>query len=144
MSGPDASDWDSASTTSRRTLPGRRVASPGVEELPEGSTPSPIPQPSAQDQDQEQDTITAVPPASDKKESPLPSPRSLTSRSFTRSLPPPQPRARKGLPQKPGSEEGKEPWDLSCPCYLVFFYKVIKQHCIFPIQVSRSLSLSLT
>ncbi|XP_028307523.1 ankyrin repeat domain-containing protein 26 isoform X3 [Gouania willdenowi] len=33
----DASDWDSASTTSRRTLPGRRMTSPGHEDFLEGS-----------------------------------------------------------------------------------------------------------
>ncbi|TMS05655.1 Ankyrin repeat domain-containing protein 26 [Larimichthys crocea] len=36
----DASDWDSASTTSNRTLPGRRKASPVLEEFPESSNPS--------------------------------------------------------------------------------------------------------
>ncbi|XP_078139397.1 ankyrin repeat domain-containing protein 26 isoform X2 [Centroberyx gerrardi] len=108
----DASDWDSASTTSRRTLPGRRMASPGVEEVPECSTPS--------IQEQEQEIPAAAPPApqrsisSDKRMSTLPSPHALTSHSPPQTLPlplpHPQPRARKMVPQKPESEEESD-WD---------------------------------
>ncbi|KAM3870152.1 LOW QUALITY PROTEIN: ankyrin repeat domain-containing protein 26 [Diretmus argenteus] len=100
----DASDWDSASTTSRRTLPGRRMPSPGVEELPECSTPS--------DQEQEQEIPVAAHPTAqksvslDKRMSTLPSPPALTSHSAPQPLPHPQPRARKMVPQKPESEEG--------------------------------------
>lgn len=90
----DASDWDSASTTSKRTLPGRRMASPG-HEFPECSHPS------VKELD-EDDTPTA----------PLTPQRVNNSNKTLHSTPPqpvphPQPRARKMVLQKPESEEGK-------------------------------------
>lgn len=82
----DASDWDSASTTSKKILPGRRLASPGPE-FPECSHHS------VKKQD-EDDTPTAPQTPQRSIKSPQPAPY-------------PQPRARKMVPQKPESEEGK-------------------------------------
>ncbi|XP_062316977.1 ankyrin repeat domain-containing protein 26 [Osmerus eperlanus] len=110
----DASDWDTASTTSRRTLPGRRVPSPGAEQLPEAF---PVPLPEAQEQD-----APPVPPPGQRSSRnsggrsspadtpPLPIPRSSTPRSPGLSLPCPQPRVRKTLPQRAESEEDSD-WD---------------------------------
>ncbi|XP_067357962.1 ankyrin repeat domain-containing protein 26 isoform X3 [Channa argus] len=95
----DASDWDSASTTSKRTLPGcKMAASPGFEELPENSN-SPV---------KEQDECIAP-------EAPLKPQRFLSSDKKLPSTPPhdlphPQPRARKVLLQKPDSEEESD-WE---------------------------------
>lgn len=90
----DASDWDSASTASKRTLRSRRLASP-VHELPECSHPSVKEQ-------EENNTPTA----------PLTPQRSNNSSKFLASTSPqpaphPQPRARKMVLLKPESEEGQ-------------------------------------
>ncbi|XP_069018039.1 ankyrin repeat domain-containing protein 26 [Embiotoca jacksoni] len=93
----DASDWDSASTTSKRTLPGRKMTSPGLEEFPECSH-SPV-------MEQNEDPAPAAPLTPQRSFSPdkrLPSTPSL-------SAPHPQPRARKMVLQKPESEEDLEP-----------------------------------
>ncbi|KAM6926909.1 ankyrin repeat domain-containing protein 26 isoform 2-T3 [Lycodopsis pacificus] len=94
----DASDWDSASTASRRTLPGRRMPSPGLEEVPECSYP-PV---------KEQDE--GIAPAA-----PLIPQRSINSDKTMPSTPlqpgpQPQPRVRKMVPQKPDSEEESD-WE---------------------------------
>uniref|UniRef100_A0A3P8VH28 Uncharacterized protein n=1 Tax=Cynoglossus semilaevis TaxID=244447 RepID=A0A3P8VH28_CYNSE len=83
----DASDWDSASTTSRRTLPGRKIASPIHDEIPES------PDPTNKEPDED---VTPVTPQrsnnSDISSSPQP-------------LPHPQPRARRLVLQKSESED---------------------------------------
>ncbi|XP_036962750.1 ankyrin repeat domain-containing protein 26 isoform X2 [Acanthopagrus latus] len=91
----DASDWDSASTTSKRTLPGRRMASPGLEEFPEWANPS------IKEQDDDIDLATTLTPqrSSEKPSSTPPQP-----------VPHPQPRARKMVLQKPESEEESD-WE---------------------------------
>ncbi|XP_078113573.1 ankyrin repeat domain-containing protein 26 isoform X2 [Sander vitreus] len=102
----DASDWDSASTTSKRTLPSRRMPSPGLEEFPECSSPSV----------KEQDEVIA--PAA-----PLTPQRSINSNKTMPSTPPqpapqPQPRARKMALQKSESEEESdcEPDNVASSC----------------------------
>ncbi|KAF7224002.1 transcript variant X7 [Nothobranchius furzeri] len=88
----DASDWDSASTTSKRTLPGRRTVSPGLEELRHDSKLC--------NKDQEGDAVPASTP-----------PRSLGSDNTpSKPAPQPQPQARTMLLQKAESEE-KSDWD---------------------------------
>ncbi|XP_034541218.1 ankyrin repeat domain-containing protein 26 isoform X6 [Notolabrus celidotus] len=96
----DASDWDSASTTSKRTLPGRRIASPGLEEFPECTNP-PV-------KEEDEDVAPAAPPTPQ---------RSITSNKSlpgtpTQSVPQPQPqpRARKLVLQKPESEDESD-WE---------------------------------
>ncbi|XP_041651045.1 ankyrin repeat domain-containing protein 26 isoform X7 [Cheilinus undulatus] len=89
----DASDWDSASTTSKRTLPGRRMPSPGIEEFPECSNP-PV---------KEEDEDVAP-------EAPLTPQRSINSKEIPQPGPHPQPRARKMVLQKPESEEESD-WE---------------------------------
>uniref|UniRef100_A0A1A7X1G3 Ankyrin repeat domain 30B n=1 Tax=Iconisemion striatum TaxID=60296 RepID=A0A1A7X1G3_9TELE len=90
----DASDWDSASTTSKRTLPGHRMASPGLEELRHD--------PKLSNNDQEGD---AAPVAASTL------PRSFGSDNTpSKSAPQPQPRVRTML-QKPESEEDSD-WDV--------------------------------
>ncbi|XP_056243415.1 ankyrin repeat domain-containing protein 26 isoform X9 [Seriola aureovittata] len=94
----DPSDWDSASTTSKKTLPGRRMASPGLEEFPECTDPS------VKEQDED------VTPAA-----PLTPHRSISSNMKLFSTPPqliphPQPRARKMVLQKPESDEESD-WE---------------------------------
>ncbi|KAM7397044.1 hypothetical protein PAMP_020042 [Pampus punctatissimus] len=97
----DASDWDTASTTSKRTLPGRRPASPGIEEFPECSNSSV----KEEKEEEEEDISPAAPPTpqrslnSDKKQPSTP-----------QSVPAPQPRARKMVLQKPESEEESD-WE---------------------------------
>ncbi|CDQ75965.1 unnamed protein product [Oncorhynchus mykiss] len=106
----DASDWDTASTSSRRTLPGHGVPSPGGEELrEEASSRSPVPLPAVQEQ--EPDALIAERSGPEEKrhflsERPLPlaSPRSLTPQTQ------PQPCARKMLLQRTESEEDFN-WD---------------------------------
>ncbi|XP_032379301.1 ankyrin repeat domain-containing protein 26 isoform X5 [Etheostoma spectabile] len=102
----DASDWDSASTTSKRTLPSRRMPSPGLEEFPECSSPSV----------KEQKEVIA--PAA-----PLTPQRSMNSNKTLPSTPPqpapqPQPRARKMVLQKSESEEESdwEPDNVASTC----------------------------
>ncbi|XP_074490083.1 ankyrin repeat domain-containing protein 26 isoform X7 [Sebastes fasciatus] len=102
----DASDWDSASTTSKRTLPGRRMPSPGLEEFPECSYPSV--------KEQEEDIAPAAP---------LTPQRSFNSNKTLPSTPPqpqpqPQPRSRKMVLQKPESEEDSdwEPDNVASSC----------------------------
>ncbi|XP_068168753.1 ankyrin repeat domain-containing protein 26-like [Antennarius striatus] len=80
--------------TSKRTLPGCRMASPGLEEFPERSDPS----------EEAQDKDDAVSP-------PTKPPRSISS--IQRLLSPPRqpaPRVRKTAPQKPESEEESD-WE---------------------------------
>nr|XP_046249237.1 ankyrin repeat domain-containing protein 36A isoform X2 [Scatophagus argus] len=97
----DASDWDSASTTSKMTLPGRRMVSPGLGEFPES--------PSQSVKEQVEDIAP---------EAPLTPQRSSTNsvKSLPSSppqpvpQPQPQPRARKMVPQKPESEEESD-WE---------------------------------
>ncbi|KAI4825374.1 hypothetical protein KUCAC02_021057, partial [Chaenocephalus aceratus] len=93
----DASDWDSASTASKRTLPGRRMPSPGLEESPECTYPP---------KEQEENLATAAPPTT---------PRSINPNKTSPSTPPqpvpqPQPRAKKMVPAKPESEEESD-WE---------------------------------
>ncbi|XP_055011329.1 LOW QUALITY PROTEIN: ankyrin repeat domain-containing protein 26 [Boleophthalmus pectinirostris] len=91
----DASDWDSASTTSKHTLPGgRRMPSPGIEEFPE----SPEPPKTAE-------VPKAAPPVTPQ--------RSFNSRSASTaspSAPHPLPRARKITPSKSDSQDESD-WD---------------------------------
>ncbi|KAM9754143.1 ankyrin repeat domain-containing protein 26 isoform 9-T12 [Menidia menidia] len=92
----DASDWDTASTTSKRTLPGRRMASPGLEDFPEGSNSSL--------RERKEDAAAAAPTTLPRSVSPdvtLPS-------SPSKAAPQPQPRTRKMVTQKPESEEESE------------------------------------
>ncbi|XP_038561732.1 ankyrin repeat domain-containing protein 26 isoform X7 [Micropterus salmoides] len=94
----DASDWDSASTISKRTLPGRRMTSPGLEEFPECSNQS--------DKEQDEDVAAAAP---------LTPQRNITSNNRLPSTPPqpvphPQPRARKIVLLKPESDEESD-WE---------------------------------
>ncbi|XP_059190741.1 ankyrin repeat domain-containing protein 26 isoform X2 [Centropristis striata] len=94
----DASDWDSASTTSKRTLPGRRMLSPGLEEFPECSYPSV--------KEQDEDIVPVAPPTPQ---------RSINSNKTPPSTPPqpapqPTPRARKMVLQTPESEEESD-WE---------------------------------
>ncbi|XP_049929240.1 ankyrin repeat domain-containing protein 26 isoform X11 [Epinephelus moara] len=94
----DASDWDSASTASKRTLPGRRLASsPGFEEFPECSYP-PV-------KEQDEDVAPAAPltPQRSISSNKTPPPSTLPQ-------PVPQPRARTMVPQKPESEEDSD-WE---------------------------------
>ncbi|KAM4554473.1 ankyrin repeat domain-containing protein 26 [Fundulus diaphanus] len=89
----DGSDWDSASTISKRTLPGRKMPSSGFEEFQEDGNPSG----SAQKEE------PALPPPS----TPQRSSSSGTSQPSTpsKSAPQPQPRARKAILQQPDSKE---------------------------------------
>ncbi|KAF7662436.1 hypothetical protein LDENG_00236180 [Lucifuga dentata] len=92
----DVSEWDSASTTSKRTLPGRRMVSPELEEHPERSTSAA----------QEQEISSAPPPTT---------PKHMDSDKGLLTIPPqtvphPRPRARKMLPQKQESEEESD-WE---------------------------------
>lgn len=90
----DASDWDSASTASKRTLSSRRLASPGGE-LPECSRPSF----QEEEQQKEEDPSTARLTPQKSHDSPEASPQHAVH---------PQPRARKLLLlHKPESEEGQ-------------------------------------
>ncbi|XP_044049238.1 ankyrin repeat domain-containing protein 26 isoform X13 [Siniperca chuatsi] len=91
----DASDWDSASTTSKRTLPGRRMASPGLAEFLECSNPSV--------KEQDEDVAPLTPPRSINSNKRLPS-------TTPQPVPHPQPRARKMGLQKPESEEESD-WE---------------------------------
>ncbi|XP_056272309.1 ankyrin repeat domain-containing protein 26 isoform X4 [Pseudoliparis swirei] len=94
----DPSDWDSASTASRRTLPGRRMPSPGIEEFPECSNP-PV-------EEQDEDIAPAAaptPPMSINSDGTLPS-------TPLQPVPQPQPRTRKMALQKPESEEESD-WE---------------------------------
>ncbi|XP_028440556.1 ankyrin repeat domain-containing protein 26 [Perca flavescens] len=98
----DASDWDSASTTSKRTLPSRRMPSPGLEEFPECSSPSV----------KEQDEVIAP-------SAPMTPQGSINSNKTLPSTPPqPQPRARKMVLQKSESEEESdwEPDNVASSC----------------------------
>ncbi|XP_029614334.1 ankyrin repeat domain-containing protein 26 [Salmo trutta] len=109
----DASDWDTASTASRRTLPGHEVPSPGGEELrEEASSRSPIPLLAVQEQEPDAD-IAVIAERSGPEEKrhflserplPLASPRSLTPQTQ------PQPCARKMLLQRTESEKDFD-WD---------------------------------
>ncbi|XP_061576833.1 ankyrin repeat domain-containing protein 26-like isoform X3 [Cololabis saira] len=94
----DASDWDSASTTSKRTLPGRRLASPGLEEFPECSNLSA--------NEEEEDAALVAPPTPQRNISSDNKPPSTPSKS----APQPHPRARTLVIQKPESEEDSD-WE---------------------------------
>uniref|UniRef100_A0A3Q3JZ13 CCDC144C-like coiled-coil domain-containing protein n=1 Tax=Monopterus albus TaxID=43700 RepID=A0A3Q3JZ13_MONAL len=87
----DASDWDSASTTSKRILPGRRMSSPQLEEFPEISSPS------VKEQDKD-----AAPAAHLTPQTLSSTPSHLGSH--------PQPRVRKLLLHKPESEKESD-WE---------------------------------
>ncbi|CAI5665411.1 unnamed protein product [Oreochromis niloticus] len=94
----DASDWDSASTASMGALSGHRVASPVVKKIPECSSSS--------DKDQEKDDVATATLTHQKSISPdktLP----ITP---SQSVPQPQPRTRKTVPQKLESEEESD-WE---------------------------------
>ncbi|XP_071349203.1 ankyrin repeat domain-containing protein 26 isoform X7 [Trachinotus anak] len=93
----DPSDWDSASTTSKKTLPGRRMASPGLEEFPECTSPSV--------KEQDEDVTPAAPLTPQKSISSLRMPSTPPQL-----VPHPQPRARKLVLQKPESEEDSD-WE---------------------------------
>ncbi|XP_024865994.1 ankyrin repeat domain-containing protein 26 isoform X8 [Kryptolebias marmoratus] len=100
----DASDWDSASTTSKRTLPGRRMASPGIEEFPEDSKVS--------GNEQEGDAAPAAPSTPQKSSSSdkLPS-------APSKSAPQPQPCPRKmGLQEEESKEVDWETDKVASPC----------------------------
>ncbi|XP_034391748.1 ankyrin repeat domain-containing protein 36C isoform X1 [Cyclopterus lumpus] len=90
----DPSDWDSASTASRRTLPGRRMPSPGLEEFPECS------------REQDEDIAPAAPPIPQRS---INSDKTLPSTPL-QPVPQPQPRPRKMALQKPDSEEESD-WE---------------------------------
>ncbi|XP_072242367.1 ankyrin repeat domain-containing protein 26 [Leuresthes tenuis] len=95
----DASDWDSASTTSKKTLPGRRMASPGLKEFPECSD-------SSLKEEEEEDAAPAAattPPRSISADTMLPS-------TPSKSVPQPQPRTRKMALQKLESDEESD-WE---------------------------------
>ncbi|XP_041853401.1 ankyrin repeat domain-containing protein 26 isoform X3 [Melanotaenia boesemani] len=94
----DASDWDSASTASKRTLPGRRMASPGLEEFTECFT-------SAVHETAED----VAPVASTTPERSIRSEKRLPG-TPSNSAPQPQPRARKIVHQKLESEEESD-WE---------------------------------
>ncbi|XP_026167942.1 ankyrin repeat domain-containing protein 26 isoform X2 [Mastacembelus armatus] len=89
----DASDWDSASSTSKMTLPGHRMNSPGLEEFPENSSPSV--------KLQVEDITPAAPMTPQRR---VNSDNRLHTAS-SQLAPHPQPRARKTMLQKPESEE---------------------------------------
>lgn len=94
----DASDWDSASTASKRTLPGCRMVSPGFGEHPECSTPSV----------QEEEISSAAPLTTHKH---MDSGKGLTS-TPPQTVPHPQPRTRKMFPQKQESDDGRAIWSF--------------------------------
>ncbi|XP_068595064.1 ankyrin repeat domain-containing protein 26 [Brachionichthys hirsutus] len=90
----DASDWDSASTTSKRTLLGQRMSFPGLEEFPECSNLS--------KKVRDEDDVVA-PPTTPQR----------SNNSNKRLLSPPRqpvPRARKMVLQKPESEDESD-WE---------------------------------
>ncbi|KAM9854819.1 ankyrin repeat domain-containing protein 26 [Aulostomus maculatus] len=96
----DASDWDSASIASKRTLPGCRMASPGLEEFPESSNP-----PVEEEEENIAPGTPLTPSNADKKQlSPPPLP-----------VPHPQPRARKMVLQE-SEESDLEPGNSTVPC----------------------------
>ncbi|XP_026221814.1 ankyrin repeat domain-containing protein 26 isoform X4 [Anabas testudineus] len=95
----DASDWDTASTTSKRTLPGRRLAaSPALEEFPEISSPSV--------KEHDKDITPAEPLTPQRSIIPV---KSLPC-TPSQVAPHPQPRTRKAVLQKPESEEESD-WE---------------------------------
>uniref|UniRef100_A0AAZ1X2Q6 Ankyrin repeat domain-containing protein 26 n=1 Tax=Oreochromis aureus TaxID=47969 RepID=A0AAZ1X2Q6_OREAU len=94
----DASDWDSASTASMGALSGHRVASPVVKKIPECSSSS--------DKDQEKDDVTTATLTHQKSISP----DKTLPITHSQSVPQPQPRTRKTVPQKLESEEESD-WE---------------------------------
>lgn len=95
----DASDWDSGSTASKRTLPSRRLASPAGE-LPECTHPS-VQEEEEEEQRQQEEEDPPTAPFTPQ------SSRELSEASPQHALHP-QPRARKLLLlHKPESEEGQ-------------------------------------
>ncbi|XP_029009233.1 ankyrin repeat domain-containing protein 26 isoform X2 [Betta splendens] len=96
----DASDWDSASTASKRTLPGRRLAaSPEVQTFPQSSA---VKAP-------EEDINVAAPLTPQGSINPGEIPPSTPSKVTVQ----PQPRARMTIRQEPESEEDWEPDDIT-------------------------------
>ncbi|XP_013863484.1 ankyrin repeat domain-containing protein 26 isoform X2 [Austrofundulus limnaeus] len=89
----DASDWDSASTTSKRTLPGRRMASPGLQEFSENTN-----MPGNEEEVADVTAAPSTPQRSSSSEKKLPS-------TPTESAPQPQPRIRNMMLQKPDSDK---------------------------------------
>ncbi|XP_047246190.1 ankyrin repeat domain-containing protein 26 isoform X5 [Girardinichthys multiradiatus] len=89
----DGSDWDSASTISKRTIPGRKMPSSGLEEFQEDGNSS----------GSEQKADPALPTPSTPQRS-ISSGKSVPN-TASKSAPQPQPRARKMILQKPDSEE---------------------------------------
>eukprot|EP00064_Thunnus_orientalis_P010378 superscaffoldBa00001408_g10404 len=96
--GEDASDWDTASTTSKRTLPGRRLASPGIEESPECPDP-PV-------KEKEEEDISPAAPLTPRRSFNL----DKKQLSSPQHVPHPTPRVRKMVLQKPESEEESD-WE---------------------------------
>ncbi|XP_042267336.1 ankyrin repeat domain-containing protein 26 isoform X5 [Thunnus maccoyii] len=94
----DASDWDTASTTSKRTLPGRRLASPGIEESPECPDP-PV-------KEKEEEDISPAAPLTPRRSFNL----DKKQLSSPQHVPHPTPRVRKMVLQKPESEEESD-WE---------------------------------
>ncbi|XP_062276959.1 ankyrin repeat domain-containing protein 26 isoform X2 [Scomber scombrus] len=94
----DASDWDTASTTSKRTLPGRRLASPGIEETPECANPSGT--------EKEEEVTSPAAPLTPQRSFSL----DKKQLSSSQHVPHPQPRTRKMVLQKPESEEESD-WE---------------------------------
>lgn len=103
---PDASDWDSASTTSKRTLPGRRIVSHGLEEFPEHSS-EPGNEQEGDDTPAGLSTPQTTSSGSNKKLQSTPS----------KSAPYPQAQTKKMVLQKQNSDKGKD-----APCSLVVQY----------------------
>lgn len=98
----DASDWDSASTASKRTLPSRRLASPGGA-LPDCSHPS-VQEEEQEEQQQQQEEKEEDPPTARL----TPQRSHDSSEASPQHAVHPQPRARKLLLlHKPESEEGQ-------------------------------------
>ncbi|KAK5613050.1 hypothetical protein CRENBAI_002569 [Crenichthys baileyi] len=90
----DGSDWDSASTISKRTtMPGRKMPSSGLEEFQEDCNSS--------GSEQKADPVLPTPSTPQRSVS---SGKSVPS-TPSKSAPQPQPRARKMILQKPDSEE---------------------------------------
>ncbi|XP_072527973.1 ankyrin repeat domain-containing protein 26 isoform X2 [Salminus brasiliensis] len=108
----DASDWDSASTTSKAS---KNIPAYKLEEEFAGETPVALPVVQEQELDTSSPEVQEA--ASPERKGPfpiatppLPSPRSLTARARVQSQPQPQPRIHKNSSQKPESDEESD-WD---------------------------------
>ncbi|KAM9808073.1 ankyrin repeat domain-containing protein 26 [Neosynchiropus ocellatus] len=96
----DASDWDTASNASKTTLPGRRVASPGGDDVPDRSKTS-----INEEEEEKEEELSPVPQRR----------RSLDKEVVSASPPPapiPQPRARRMV--VPDSEDSPDPETTPC------------------------------